>query len=72
MEAASWLELGEIYLSMCLYSDAVHCFEELVLLDPRNAAHHSHLAEVYYSLGEAIEVYFFGNGLNFVKVARKI
>lgn len=74
-EAASWLELGETYLSICAYEvsrfelllfdcewlvgdlctssqDAAHCFEELVLLEPRNAAHHAHLAEAYYSCGE--------------------
>lgn len=50
-EASSWLELGEIYLSMCSFDKAVHCFEELVLLDPNSFAHQLKLAEAYYSLG---------------------
>eukprot|EP00981_Chlorochromonas_danica_P006278 scaffold1348_cov184-Ochromonas_danica.AAC.5 len=51
-DGGSWAELGEVYLSQCDYPAAIHCFEELVLLDPRNAHHHSRLAEALYSLGE--------------------
>uniref|UniRef100_A0A7S3M0G9 ER membrane protein complex subunit 2 n=1 Tax=Spumella elongata TaxID=89044 RepID=A0A7S3M0G9_9STRA len=50
-EAASWLELGEVFLSLSDNAAAAHCFEEAVLLNPVSAAYHSRLAEVYYTLG---------------------
>lgn len=50
-DAGSWAELGEIYLSMCDYQAAVHCYEELVLLDSRNAHYHCRLGESLYSIG---------------------
>jgi tetratricopeptide (TPR) repeat protein len=50
-DVASWQELGELYLSLCDYLAAVHCFEELVLLEPRNAHYHSRLAEALCSIG---------------------
>ena len=44
--------MGELYLSQCEYSLAAHCFEEVVLLEPRNACYHTRLAEVYFTLGD--------------------
>lgn len=63
-EASCWLELGEIYLSICSYDDAVHCFEELVLLDPNSFANQLKLAEVYYTLGKAF--YGLSKGVLFI------
>eukprot|EP01033_Poteriospumella_lacustris_P006123 gene6123-4398_t len=57
-DAASWQELGELYLSLSDNLAAVHCFEELVLLEPRNNSYHTRLAEALYSaekLGELVE-----------------
>mmetsp|Transcript_2320 Transcript_2320/g.3655 ORF Transcript_2320/g.3655 Transcript_2320/m.3655 type:complete len:300 (+) Transcript_2320:107-1006(+) len=50
-ESSSWQELGDIYLGMCDYTSAAHCFEELVLLSPTSAPHHVRLADVYYTIG---------------------
>jgi tetratricopeptide (TPR) repeat protein len=50
MEVPTWVQLGEIYLSLCDYKPAAHCFEELVLLEPSNSSYHSRLAEVYYTI----------------------
>lgn len=50
-DAASWQELGELYLSLSDNLAAVHCFEELVLLEPRNNSYHTRLAEALYSAG---------------------
>jgi tetratricopeptide (TPR) repeat protein len=55
-DVASWQELGELYLSFCDYLAAVHCFEELVLLEPRNAHYHVRLAEALYSVGKCTDV----------------
>lgn len=73
-EAASWLELGEIYVSICSYEDAAHCFEELVLLDPNNSAYHCNLAEVYYTLGSilASNIYLFLTFCYYMQVVMKI
>ncbi|KAJ1381651.1 hypothetical protein B484DRAFT_460311, partial [Ochromonadaceae sp. CCMP2298] len=51
-EAASWQELGEIYLSMCDNAAAAHCFQELVLLAPISAPAHTRLADAYYAVGD--------------------
>lgn len=50
-DVASWQELGELYLSLSDNLAAVHCFEELVLLEPRNNNYHTRLAEALYSAG---------------------
>ncbi len=47
----SWLELGELYLSLSNQPAAIHCFEEMILLDPKNAHYHTRLADALYSLG---------------------
>lgn len=48
---ASWQQLAEVYLMLSDNLAAVHCLEELVLLEPRNAHYHSRLAEALYSAG---------------------
>ncbi len=53
-DVASWQELGELYLSLSDNQAATHCFEELVLLEPRNAHYHVRLAEALYSVGKLI------------------
>mmetsp|Transcript_106073 Transcript_106073/g.208061 ORF Transcript_106073/g.208061 Transcript_106073/m.208061 type:complete len:300 (+) Transcript_106073:34-933(+) len=50
-ESATWMELGELYLSLCDLTAAAHCLEETVLLNPVSALHHVRLADVYYSIG---------------------
>lgn len=50
LEVPSWVELGEIYLSLCDYKPAAHCFEECILLEPSNASFHTRLAETYYTI----------------------
>eukprot|EP01031_Cornospumella_fuschlensis_P046962 gene46962-57507_t len=60
-DAASWMEMGELYMGQCDYQAAAHCFEELILLDPRNAHYHARLAESYYSQG----------GVENIRTARK-
>jgi len=52
-DLGSWAQLGELYLSLADNVAAVHCFEELVLLDPRNAHYHVRLAEAMYSAGKS-------------------
>lgn len=49
-DIGSWLELGELYLLSNDYEAAIHCYEELILLDSRNAHYHCRLAEILYSL----------------------
>jgi tetratricopeptide (TPR) repeat protein len=50
-EAASWQELGDIYLATCDYLAAAHCFEELVLLGATTAAYQIRLGDCYYTIG---------------------
>lgn len=50
-EVGCWLELGELYLNMNDYEASKHCYEELILLEPRNAHFHCRLAEILYSIG---------------------
>ncbi len=38
-------------IALSVHQDAAHCFEELILLEPRNHAYHAHLAEAYFSTG---------------------
>lgn len=53
-DLGSWAQLGELYLTLADNVAAVHCFEELVLLDPRNAHYHARLAEALYSAGKYV------------------
>ena len=57
-DLGSWLELGELYLLMNDYEGAKHCYEEIILIDPRNAHFHCRLAEIFYSMGKRIEITF--------------
>jgi len=50
-DIATWQEMGEVYLSAGDHASAAHCFEEIVLLSPGCAHHHSRLADVYFSIG---------------------
>mmetsp|Transcript_1527 Transcript_1527/g.1608 ORF Transcript_1527/g.1608 Transcript_1527/m.1608 type:complete len:336 (+) Transcript_1527:14-1021(+) len=50
-DIGSWLELSELYLLSNDYEPAIHCYEELILLEPRNAFYHCRLAEIFYSIG---------------------
>jgi cytochrome c-type biogenesis protein CcmH/NrfG len=45
----SWLELAELFLISNDYEASAHCYEELILLDPRNAHYHCRLGEILYS-----------------------
>lgn len=50
-DVGSWVELSELYLTLSDNEAALHCLEELILLDPKNAHYHTRLAEVLYTLG---------------------
>jgi ER membrane protein complex subunit 2 len=50
-DVSSWIELGEIYLSLNDFASGAHCYEEIVLIDPNIAIHHTRLADIYYSIG---------------------
>eukprot|EP01041_Mallomonas_annulata_P005117 gene5117-10238_t len=50
-DTSSWLELTEIYISLCEFNCAAYCMEELVLITPASATYHIRLAEIYYSQG---------------------
>ena len=50
-DTAAWNELSEIHLAHGEYSQAAHCYEELVMLKPTSSAYHNRLADAYYSIG---------------------
>lgn len=56
---ASWQQLAEVYLMLSDNLAAVHCLEELVLLEPRNAHYHSRLAEALYCAGSLTQSSWF-------------
>ena len=47
----TWQELSDIHLLLSDYAAAAFCHEELVLLDANCAYYHSHLADIYYTIG---------------------
>ena len=51
-DISSWIEMGEIYVSLCDCEAAAFCFEEIILLQPNCAQYHSRLAEIYYTNGQ--------------------
>lgn len=46
-DVPSWIELAELHASLGEYSAAAHCYEEIVLIDPRNPHAHTRLADYY-------------------------
>ncbi|KXN72717.1 protein prenylyltransferase [Conidiobolus coronatus NRRL 28638] len=49
-DISGWLELSNLYLSKCMYSQAAFCVEELILLDPNHPIYHLKYAEILYTL----------------------
>lgn len=50
-DSQSWLELADIYTTLCDYKSASVCYEEIVILNPNSPVFHTRLAEIYYTLG---------------------
>ncbi|KAI9599221.1 hypothetical protein BDF19DRAFT_430491 [Syncephalis fuscata] len=42
-----WMELCELYLSECMYAQAIFCMEEVIVMQPQNPGFHLKYAEVY-------------------------
>ena len=51
-DVAAWNELSEIHLANGNYTQAAHCYEELVMLKPTSSHYHNRLADAYYSIGD--------------------
>lgn len=50
-DANTWQELSDIHLSLSDYTAAAYCHEELVLIDANCSFYHTHLADIYYTIG---------------------
>ena len=57
VDAASWIELSEIYISINEFEAAAYCLEELILIQPNVAEYHTRLGEIFYTMGKS-ENYF--------------
>jgi tetratricopeptide (TPR) repeat protein len=55
-DGSCWLELAELYLILNDYDAACHCYEELILSDPRNAHFHCRLGEILYSMNSTEKI----------------
>ncbi|KAK4379059.1 hypothetical protein RND71_000921 [Anisodus tanguticus] len=51
----AWRELAEIYVSLQMYKQAVFCYEELILSQPKVPLHHLAYADLHLSPREAHE-----------------
>lgn len=47
----AWEELGELYLQVQMYSQAAHCYEELILHQPHHIPYYVQYADVLYTIG---------------------
>ncbi|RKP07103.1 TPR-like protein [Thamnocephalis sphaerospora] len=45
----AWLELCDLYLSACMYAQALFCVEEVILMQPQNPGLHLKCAEILYT-----------------------
>ncbi|VWU52345.1 ER membrane protein complex subunit 2, putative [Hepatocystis sp. ex Piliocolobus tephrosceles] len=52
VDVESWHELGEIYLTNCLYNYALYCFEEIILHHPNNLYYVLTCAELHYTINQ--------------------
>ncbi|SCM02926.1 ER membrane protein complex subunit 2, putative [Plasmodium chabaudi chabaudi] len=52
VDIESWHELGEIYLSECLYNYSIYCFEEILLHKPTNLYYILTCAEIHYTISQ--------------------
>ncbi|KAL3631672.1 hypothetical protein CASFOL_024656 [Castilleja foliolosa] len=53
----AWRELAEIYVSLQMYKQAAHCYEELILSQPTMPLYHLAYADVLYTLGGLENLY---------------
>jgi len=47
----AWEQLGELYLQMSLYRQALFCYEELLMFAPASVAYLTRVADILYTLG---------------------
>ncbi|GAW83116.1 hypothetical protein, conserved [Plasmodium gonderi] len=52
VDIEAWHELAEIYLTNCLYSYSIYCFEEILLQQPTNLYNILTCAELHYTLNQ--------------------
>jgi len=52
-DVSTWQELSDIHLSLSDYKASAFCHEELVLLDANCSSYHTHLADIYYTIGDS-------------------
>jgi len=50
-ETDAWVELGELYLSIREYQNALFCFEEVILAEPDNFHYHVKYADIRFTIG---------------------
>jgi len=50
-ETDAWVELGELYLSIKEYQNALFCFEEVILAEPDNFHYHVKYADIRFTIG---------------------
>ncbi|KAK9791594.1 hypothetical protein WJX73_009768 [Symbiochloris irregularis] len=58
MDREAWEELGELYLQAQMFSQAAHCYEELLLHQAHHIPYHVQYADILYTIGGS-------NGNNF-------
>jgi tetratricopeptide (TPR) repeat protein len=60
-DIAAWYQMSQHCLSLCDYTSAAYCLEEVILGSPLDSTLHCQLAELYCTLG----------GIEYAKLARK-
>jgi len=53
VDKEAWVELGDIYLESLEYNRALYCYENLMLLAPKNFHYYIKVAEILYTIGGA-------------------
>jgi len=56
-DASTWQELSDIHLSLSDYTAAAYCHEELILIEANCSYYHTHLADIYYTIGGVDSVF---------------
>lgn len=51
LDKEAWVELSNLYLEDQLFSQAAHCMEELILIEPNNHLYHLKYAEILHTIG---------------------
>ena len=51
-DAEAWLELADVYEKKLNFEKAIYCFEELLLLDPKEFSLYQKLAELHFTVGK--------------------